>query len=131
MQTSIFDNGSPPRSTPNYFVFLELGILPVEFEIGLRQLNYLHHILNLDKNDPVKKVYIESRKCSHEKNWANSIHDTLLEYHINLCDEEINTLSKTKWKKLVKGKVTDKAFSIFITSSCSTNFSCPIENSPL
>ena len=100
-----------PRSTPNSFVFLELGILPIEFEIAKRQLNFLHHILTLEGDDPVLSVYKELRKFSHAKNWANNIHQTLTDYNIFMSDEEIVEISKQKWKGLIKRKVSEKAFS--------------------
>ena len=106
-----------PQSTTNSFVFLELAILPVDYEIAQRQLLFLHHILNLEKNDPVFEVYNESRKYTHEKNWANKIHEILLEFNILMLDEEIATLTKQKWKSLVKKKVSEKAFS-FLSTEC-------------
>ena len=33
-------------STPNHFVFLELGALPIDYEIHIKQLGHLHHILS-------------------------------------------------------------------------------------
>ena len=42
-----------PNSTPNSFVFRELGVIPIEYEIHKKQLTFLHHILCMPKNDPV------------------------------------------------------------------------------
>ena len=102
---------SVPRSTSNSFVFLELGFLPIKYEIARRQLVFLHHILNLDKTDPVLLVYKELGKFTYEKNWANSIRQTLFDLDIFMSDEEIAPLSKSKWKGMVKRKVREKAFS--------------------
>ena len=46
-----------PVTTPNAFVYLELGVLPIIYEIHKRQIRYLHKILNLDGNDPILKTY--------------------------------------------------------------------------
>ena len=43
-------------STCTAFTFLELGILPIEYEIHTRQLSYLYEILNLEEDDPVYKM---------------------------------------------------------------------------
>ena len=44
-------------STCNAFVYLELGVLPINFEIEKRQLMYLHRILQLESTDPVWKLF--------------------------------------------------------------------------
>ena len=41
-----------PLSTPNAFVFLEFGALPVKRILHIRQLSFLHHIVCLDSDDP-------------------------------------------------------------------------------
>ena len=38
-------------STPNYAIYLELGLIPIEYEIKRRKLGFLHKILNSDKKD--------------------------------------------------------------------------------
>ena len=62
-----------PRSTPIHGTFLELGIVPIQFEIEQRQLCYLRQILVKDENDPVLKVYKEMFKYNTERNWANMV----------------------------------------------------------
>ena len=46
-------------STCNAFIYLELGILPINFEIEKRQLLYLFRILQLEESDPVLKLFWE------------------------------------------------------------------------
>ena len=45
------------KSTCNAFIYLELGVLPIEYEIHKRQLMFLYRILNLDDDDPVYRMY--------------------------------------------------------------------------
>ena len=45
----------------------------MQHEINLRKLAFLHHILNLDDDDPVKKVYRAEQRLEFEPNWANEI----------------------------------------------------------
>ena len=47
------------RATPTIALFLELGRLPVRFEIEKRQLSFFKRLLDKDKNDPVQNVYFE------------------------------------------------------------------------
>ena len=51
-------------STSNAFIFLELGVLPIEFEIEKRQLMYLHRILQLESTDPVSRMFYEMRRLN-------------------------------------------------------------------
>ena len=60
-----------PPSTSNPITFLETGSLPIEQEINIRQLTFLHHVLTLSTSDPVNRVYKEQLKLCHENNWAS------------------------------------------------------------
>ena len=44
-------------STPNCGVYLELGILPIEYVIKKRKMMFLHKILQNDKNNILYKIY--------------------------------------------------------------------------
>ena len=46
-----------PQSTANSVVYLELGIMPLKFEVHKRQLTFLHHVVNLVEDDPVRKMW--------------------------------------------------------------------------
>ena len=46
-----------PSSTSNTLTFLETGLLPIKNEINIKQRTFLHHILTLPDNDPVKFTY--------------------------------------------------------------------------
>jgi hypothetical protein len=60
-----------PASTTNSFLFLELGVLPIEAEILKRQLLYLYRILALPHDDPVRKMFenMVSLDSNGESNW--------------------------------------------------------------
>ena len=105
-----------PMSTPNHFLYLELGALPVSYIIHCRQLTFLHHILHLDKSDPVKKSYNAQLLLPFEKNWANEVVPLLQEYHLNNID--IENISKSSWKSKVKQSVSRKAFDYLKSSIC-------------
>lgn len=98
-----------PRSTPNALVLLELGILPIENEIHLRQLRFLHHVLTLDPHDPVKEAFEQQKLFKFERNWANEIHSLMKEYSIEVSEQEISNMSLDKWKSLIKKKITHAA----------------------
>ena len=97
-----------PQSTSNCFVYLELGILPISYVIDIRQLSFLHHILLLGENDPVRRIYNEQLSLPYEKNWGNHIKHLLVTH--NLQDTDPATISGDSWKKKVKEVVTNFAF---------------------
>ena len=108
-----------PPSCPNAGTFLEFGVLPIANEIHIRQLNFLHHILTLHTSDPVFLMLTQLRKFSAEKNWANDIDALCQQYDICYSDEEIRSMSKHTWKKLVKHKVRAFAFNLLV-NECSS-----------
>ena len=83
-----------PRSVPTDALFLEMGILPIRFEIEFRQLTDLKRIIDRDQNDSVYQRYQEMLKYSSEKNWANNILDLRRKYNLPLKDENISNMSK-------------------------------------
>ena len=76
-----------PRSTPNACLFLDLGLLPIKYEIHKRQLTFLHHILSLEENDPVQSMFYQQKLLPFEKNWANGITRLLSEYALGNNNE--------------------------------------------
>ena len=59
-----------PNSTPNCFMYLELGVLPIRHEINKGKLMFLFHIHTLNNSDPVKKIYHQEKNFPYEKNWT-------------------------------------------------------------
>ena len=99
-----------PSSTANSITMLETGSLPIEIEINKRQLNFLHHVLSQENNDPVKMVYTEELKFNTEKNWANEVTSLRQKYEISESDDELVLYTKERWKKIVENKV--KAYAL-------------------
>ena len=95
-----------PSSTSNPLTFLETGTLPIEQEIHKRQLAFLHHILSLQNNDPVKMSYNEQLKYECAQNWANEVKQIRETYGIRESDTEIITLSRKCWKYKVKTTIS-------------------------
>ena len=51
-----------PGSTSVAATYLELGVLPIEYEIDIRRLRYLWTIFQKNNDDPVRMVYTEMLK---------------------------------------------------------------------
>ena len=94
-----------PSSTPNALTFLETGTLPIEYEIHKRQLSFLHHVLSMQNDDPVRVMYKEQLKFEYEKNWSNGVKALRQKYDIDENDAEIANMSKETWKESIKKKI--------------------------
>ncbi len=104
-----------PASTPNTITFLETGTLPIEQELHLRQLSFLHHILIMEGSDPVKLVYKHQLRFEYEKNWANEVTQVKNKYYLNYTDTEISHMSKNRWKSIIKDHVREITFNALLT----------------
>ena len=99
-----------PNSTPMAGLFLELGILPSQFVIELRQLTFMKKILDRDQEDPVKRIYDEMLRYPAENNWANNGLDLRRKYNLPQNDDNIANMTWPVWKKMVKNMVKRFAF---------------------
>ena len=109
-----------PKSTPTSGLFLEMGILPVQFVIEVRQIMFLKKIIARDPSDPVKKVNLEMLKYLGENNWANNVLDLRCKYNLPQKDENVNNLTWPDWKIMVKYQLKRSAFLTFF-EKCLTN----------
>ena len=57
-----------PFSTPNAIVYIEMGLLPIEYVTYIRCFVYLHHILMLTKDEPVKNFFYQQLELAFEEN---------------------------------------------------------------
>ena len=97
------------QAVANAFTFLELGILPIKYEIHKRQLGFLHHIVNLKDNDPVKKVWKHQTTLPEHNNWWNYVKKLLETYSIEDDTTAIANMSRETYKEKVKRAVRDQA----------------------
>ena len=99
------------NGTANSFLHLELGVLPIAYEIHKRQLSFLYHIVHLDEDDPVKKVWKNQQALPDYPNWWNDIKKLIVTYSLDkMSEKEIQSMSKLSYKKKIKDAVHKKAF---------------------
>ena len=110
-----------PSSFQNSFLLLELGILPIEVEIHKRQLMYLHRIVMLPQDDPVRQMFqnLVVFDQEGEENWWSQIEPLLVKYGLpdDLCI--IEQLSTYTFKNLVN-KGTQHVAVRELKSECSS-----------
>ena len=107
-------------STANAFTYLELGVLPIDYEIEKRQLMFLHKILQLDHTDPVFKLFEEQRRFSEagERNWWTGVEQSLQKYDLPLDLEVIRSMPKDSFSNVVRNSVTKTALN-HLQTECS------------
>ena len=97
------------QATSSSFVYLEMGVLPISYEIHKRQLSFLHHIVHLEENDPVKEVWRNQQALPSYANWWNDVKKLLETYSLDLSEKDIKSMSKVTFKRKVKDAITKKA----------------------
>ncbi len=106
--------------TPNSFLFLELGVLPIEAEIHKRQLMFLHRILQLPVDDPVHQMFLNLMILDQkgEANWWTQVKTLLPKYELPACLEDITKLKKNTFKDKVT-KAINKTVLANLVKECS------------
>ena len=99
-----------PSTTCNVLIFLDTATIPIENEIHIRKLNFLHHVLTLENDDPVKRLYQVQISFTCAPNWGNEVLNLRKMYSFSETDSEIAKMSKEKWKKMTRSKITQYVF---------------------
>ena len=99
-----------PSSISNSFIFLELGVLPIQYEVHKRQISFLHHIVNLCPGDPVRALYENMKLLPGERNWLNDVLKSAANYSIDIDENKLQTISKETFKCHVKSAIESYAF---------------------
>ena len=108
-----------PSSASNTGILLELGVLPIKYEIHKRKLSFLWHIASLEDSDPVKHMYHTQKEFPFEKNWGNEVSQLCKRYGIESNLASIGTLSKESWKRTVSDAVEIAAFEAMVIKNSS------------
>ena len=98
-----------PSSTATCFTFLELGILPLKYEIHKRQITFLHHILTLTDEDPVKRLFRQMQLYPQCKNWAKNVDELMATYEIQGDEKVIKEMDKKAFARTVSINIKMKA----------------------
>ena len=91
--------------------YLESSKIPLRHSIAKRRFMYLYHLLSRNENEIISKVYSIQKLKNTRKDWYQMICQEKEKYKINLSDEEIQQMSKNKFKQIVSESVDKFAFS--------------------
>ena len=89
---------------------METGALPIKHIIQNRRLSYLKHILTVNEHELISKVYYAQKRKPTKNDWFLTITKDRTKIELNLNDEKIKSLSKKKYKSILKKKIRRNAF---------------------
>jgi hypothetical protein len=102
-------------NTSNAFKYLELGIMPIRFEIMKRKILFLQYLLKQRKSSMVYKVLEATSENPIKNDFVQVCQKYLKAMNLELSFEEIEKMSNLGFKNLVKEKVNLAAFEYLIT----------------
>ena len=118
-------------NTSNAVKYLDLGILPLRFEIMRRKLSFLQYILLEDKNSMIHQVLKATSENSVKNDFVQTCKKYLRLLDINISFEEIAEMSKWSFKKLLKEKTNMAAFKYLTSEQSKQSKICNIVYSKL
>ena len=96
------------------FLHLESGTLKLRHILTINRMMYHHHILNLDENETVKKIYNKQKKKTSKGDWYDLLLKDFKFIDKDLNEKEIKEMSKEDYKKTIKELVEKAAMKYFL-----------------
>ena len=96
-------------------MLLEGGLLPIRHVIIAKRLNYLYTLLKNEPSSLARQIFDQQCKSVQKQDWTSQIMEDLKEFEISLSFQEIEKLSKYKYKKIIKQASFKVAFK-YLTS---------------
>ena len=101
--------------TSSCLIMLDMGLLPLRYMIKMKRLGYLHCLISKDDSSLVKQVFRKQVIDPIRGDFINDIYNDLKELQTNLSFEQIFSLSKSSFKKLVSNACRAAAFHFIIS----------------
>ena len=95
---------------PKEMIFLELGIVPVNFLLMKKKLEYLQYILQQPEESLIHQVLMAMIKNPQKNDWIESIRKDMKDLNIQLTFKNIKDTTKEKFKAFLKNVIEEKAF---------------------
>ena len=89
---------------------MELSIIPIKFILKMRRILYLQHILKQDENSLLYTFFMSQLTNPSYRDWVTETLINLEELEIDCNLQEIQSMSKVKFKEIVKRQTQVKAF---------------------
>ena len=101
-------------NTSNTFKYLELGILPLRFEIMKRQNLFLQYVLKQDKSSMIYRVFDATRENPIKNYFVKICENYLKSLDIKLSFRDIELMGNWVFKNLMIDKVKVAGFKYMI-----------------
>ena len=89
--------------------YLESGKMPIRFVIQIRRLMYWWHLNNVPETSLIQRCYKAQKSRPAKKDWIYDLEKDKEDFNINITDEQIKTMSKHTFKKIIKTKARNQA----------------------
>ena len=93
------------KTTPFSALYIELGLIPIQYELKKKKLMMWHRINREESNTLIKNV--KYTQVMEDLPWMKQILEIAVELDINLT--EAKKVTKEKWKEKVKKQINKKA----------------------
>ena len=90
------------KGTPNQFLYLETGSLPIHWILAQRRINYLRHIIGREESELIKKVFMAQKETPTEGDFVKLVIKDMEKLGINMEKIENGEISKQMLKKHVR-----------------------------
>ena len=98
------------KKSPRSLILLELGLVPVEYLLKQKRINFLHHLLTDEDESLSKKVFLKQVEKPLRGDFVMFVNKDLAELEITMTYDEIKNVPKNKFKELVKEKTKKASF---------------------
>ena len=97
-------------NSSNALKYLELGVIPIRFEIMKRKLLFLQYILKQGKETMIYKILRAIEENPIKNDFVNKCKKYLELLKINITLDKIKNMTKLQLKKILKEKIQNEAF---------------------
>ena len=97
------------------FLHLETATWPIRFIIASRRLNYLHNILKRKDNEVISRVYHAQKEKPLKGDFVELVKSDFDLINEKYDENLIRNMSKSKFKKYVKSKISNAVFQFLLT----------------
>ena len=95
--------------TPIESFFIETSTIPLRFILKGRRIMYYWTLLQKGEEELVKRVFLAMTEFRVKSDWMSQVEDDLLSFDIQLNENEIASMSRWKFKKIVDKQMREKS----------------------
>lgn len=97
------------RNVQRELLYLEFGLIPIAYLIKMRKQMFFHHILQQNEDSLLFCFFMAQLKNPTKGDWVTSVMEEMDELELGLQLNDIKSMTKNSFRKIVKEKVQQKA----------------------